>query len=128
MNKTFIFRDYTNNDFYLLHVKLDRHTGAIYIDASDVRVILALSTEETQNFAMNDEIFYVSGLLKMLKTIPGQRCDAFRDWFVYQILPRIIDEFNSFTPNDALYEINDILNWIGDKLEEIKELLENGQR
>ena len=128
MNKTFIFRDYTNNDFYSLHVKLDRHTGAIYIDASNVRVILGLSTDETQNFALNDEIFCVSGLLKMLKAMPGQRCNAFRDWFVYQILPRIIDEFNSFTPNDALYEINDILNWIGDKLEEIKELLENGQR
>ena len=128
MNKCFIFRDHTNNDFYSLHVKLDRHTGAIYIVASDVRVILGLSTEETQNFTLNDEIFCVSGLLKMLKTMPERRCNAFRDWFEFQILPRIIDEFNSFTPNDALYEINDTLNWIGDKLEEIKELLGNEQR
>ena len=128
MNKCFIFRDYTNDDYYLLHVKLDRRTGLIHVDASDVRVILGLSTDETQNFTLNDEIFYVSGLLKMLKTLPVRRCNAFRDWFEYQVLPRIIDEFNNFTVNDELYEIIEALNWMGDKLEEIKELLGNEQR
>ena len=120
MDKTFIFRDYTNNAFYPLLVNIDRNTGVILVDAYDAGAILGLSEEDIQNLAKNGPFIDAESLLKLLKSKPEPRQHTFRDWFEFQILPRIIDEFNNFTPNDALYEIHDLL-------EEIKDLI-NEQR
>ena len=116
MNKCFIFRDYTNNAFYPLRVHLDRQAGYIAVNANDIKNILHLSAEDIQNLAENACLIDLEPLLKFLKSKPELRQHPFRDWFEFQILPRIIDEFNNFTPNDTL-------NWIGELLEWIKDLL-----
>ncbi|MBR1602113.1 MAG: hypothetical protein IJ667_01570 [Synergistaceae bacterium] len=118
MDKCFIFRDYTNNAFYPLRVYLDRQAGYIAVNANDIKNILHLSAEDIQNLAEKAYLINLEPLLKFLKSKPELRQHSFKDWFEFQILPRIIDEFNSFTPNDALEEISDTL-------EEIKEILED---
>lgn len=120
MDKTFIFRDYTNSAFCPLLVNIDKNTGVILVDAYSAGAILGLSEEDIQNLAGNGLFIDANSLLKMLKSKPELRQHPFKDWFEFQILPRIIDEFNNFTPNDALYAIRDLL-------EEIKDLI-NGQR
>ena len=120
MDKCFIFRDYTNNAFYPLRVYLDRQAGYIAVNANDIKNILHLSAEDIQNLAEKAYLINLEPLLKFLKSKPELRQHSFKDWFEFQILPRIIDEFNSFTPNDALYAIRDLL-------EEIKDLI-NEQR
>ena len=128
MNKCFIFRDYTNNDFYPLRVHSDRQAGYIAVNANDIKSILQLSDEDIRNLAGKGYLIDLEPLLKMLKSKPELRQHPFRDWFEFQILPRIIDEFNNFTPNDALYAIRDLLEWIKDLLLEEKKDLINEQR
>ncbi|MBR1603180.1 MAG: hypothetical protein IJ667_07060 [Synergistaceae bacterium] len=120
MNKCFIFRDYERDILYMFHVYIDKTSCDIWVDAGNVTAILALSTEDIQDFTEDGQTIDVEQLLKMLKIKPELRQHPFKDWFEFQILPRIIDEFNNFTPNDALEEISD-------KLEEIKDLI-NEQR
>ncbi|MBR1602879.1 MAG: hypothetical protein IJ667_05515 [Synergistaceae bacterium] len=121
MNKCFIFRDYTDSTFYPLLVSIDRNTGEICVNADDIEDILPLSGEDILKLMVDfNRHIYVDALLRVLKSKPELRNHPFRDWFEFQILPRIIDEFNNFTPNDALYEIHDLL-------EEIKDLI-NEQR
>ena len=48
MDKTFIFRDYTNNVFYPLLVNIDKNTGVILVDAYAAGAILGLSEEDIQ--------------------------------------------------------------------------------
>ena len=119
MKKYFIFRNYDNSSFWPLCVELDKINGKIYIDSIDVGNIVGLAYEDVKDFTINGDSLYFSpeGLLKMLKSKPERRFDTFRNWFEYQILPRILDEFNSFTLNDTLCEINDTLNQISGLLE-----------
>ena len=106
MRKCFIFRDYENNIFYPLHVSIDRNAGKILVNTDDIENILCLSDEDMRKLAADyNGRTGIDALLRLLKSKPELQRHPFKDWFELQILPRIIDEFNSFTIIDAAEEI-----------------------
>ena len=74
--------------------------------------ICNIEPSEIKNFIDDNINFHSIELLNMLKSKSELRNNQFRSWFENTILPRIIDEFNTFSVNESLERINEKLDSI----------------